>query len=148
MTRRTIREKNILFICVDNSSTSQIAEAIAKRLAPPQIRIYSASITPGGIHPHAAEIMREVDISISDQHPKGFESVPLNEIDLAITLGEGPEKYPNLPAGVRLQHWSIPDPQHASGGEAAMQAVYRYVRDEIDKKVAALFLDYWRNLAH
>lgn len=148
MTRRTIREKNILFICPENSSTGQMAEAIAKRLAPPKIRIYSAGIKPQEIDPHVTKVMQEVDINISGQHPKGLEAVPLNEIDLAITLGETPGNCPDLPAKVRLQHWSIPDPQRASGGEAGMQAVYRYVRDEIDKNVAALFLDYWRNLAH
>jgi protein-tyrosine-phosphatase len=147
MFRRNIRDRNILFLCEDNACLSQIAEAIAQRLLPPKIRVYSAGIRPREICPHVTKVMQEADINISDQHPKGLEAVPLDEIDLAITLGEGPEKYPNLPATVRLRHWSIPDPQRASGGEAAMQAVYRYVRDEIDKKVAALFLDYWRNIA-
>lgn len=70
--------------------------------------------------------------------------MPLAEIDLAISLGEKPATLPGLSSRARLCHWPIPNPERASGGESAMQAVYRLLRDEIDRKVAALFLDYWR----
>ena len=149
MPRRSIRERNILFLCMDNSCASQIAEAIAKYLAPPKTRIFSAGIAPiDVIHPLVAKVMKEVGINISGQNVKGLGAVPLEEIDLAVTLSEEiKEKCPALSPRVKLEHWSIPDPKRASGGEAAMQAVFRYVRDEIDKKVAALFLDHWRNVA-
>jgi arsenate reductase len=148
MARRNIREKNILFLCPDNSCNSQMAEAIAKRLAPPKTRVFSAGLTPGEIHPAVAKVMNEVEIDVSSQRPKGLDAVPLGEIDLIIALGDAKEKYASLPAKVRLEHWALPDPRGASGGEAATSAVFRSVRDEIDKKVAALFLDHWRNLTH
>ena len=148
MARRTIREKNILFLGPDNSCNSQIAEAIAKRLAPPKTRVFSAGLTPGEIHPAVAKVMSEVEIDVSSQRPKGIDAVPMEEIDLVIALGGAKEKYASLAAKVRLEHWALPDPGRAAETEGGAAAAFRYVRDEIDKKVAALFLDHWRNLTH
>ncbi len=147
MPRRKIRERNILFVCADNSCSSQIAEAIAKRLAPPKTQVFSAGITPQKMHPAVAQIMKEVNVDTAGQSSKGLEAVPINEIDLVVTLGQIREKFPVLPTKARLAHWAIPDLQRVTGGDAAMQAAMRYVRDELDKKVAALFLDHWRNFA-
>ena len=73
----------------------------------------------------------------------------MEDIDLIVALGEANEKWPKFPAKARVEHWPIPDPQRAAGKETSSgQMLFRYIRDEIDKKVAALFLDYWRNLAH
>jgi arsenate reductase len=147
MVRRTIREKSILFLCADNSCTSQMAEVIANRLAPPKTRIFSAGINPRAIDPTAIKVMQELGLEMLDQRSKSLEAVPLEEIDLVVAFGEAKDKCPPFPAKVRLELWSIPDPRRAGGGEAAIRAAFRYVRDEIDKKVAALFLDYWRNVA-
>ncbi len=147
MRRSTMCERNILFLCIDNSCSSQIAEAIAKRLAPPKTQVYSAGIFPSRIDPIIEKIMQEVGVDISNQYAKGIEEIPTNEIDLVVSLGLAKEKCPALPAKARLEQWPIPDLQRTRGGEAAMQAALRYVRDEIDKKVAALFLDHWRNVA-
>ncbi len=147
MPRRNIRERNILFLCADNSCSSQIAEAIAKRLAPPKTRVFSAGITPRKMHPAVAQVMKEVDVDTAGQSPKGLEAVPMGDIDLVVTLGEIKEKCPVFPMRARLANWAIPDLQRVTGGDAAMQAAIRYLRDELDKKVAALFLDHWRNVA-
>jgi arsenate reductase len=148
MLRRKIKERNILFLCEDNAAYSQMAEAIAKHLAPPQTRVFSAGITPGKIPPHVSSVLEEVGVKLLGQKPKSLKEVPLDEIDLVITLSpEMKEQRPPLKTKARLIHWAIPDAKRASGGEAAMSAVYRYLRDEIDSKVAALFLDYWRNSA-
>lgn len=148
MVRRNIREKNVLFLCQDNSCSSQMAEAIARHLAPPQTRIFSAGIIPRDIHPSVPEVMKEIQVEMTDQCPKGLESIPIDEMDLVVAIGEAKNKCPILPPTARVEHWPIPQPQPLTGEEKGMQVFLRYVRDEIDKKVAALFLDHWRNLAH
>ena len=45
-------------------------------------------------------------------------------------------------------HWAIPDARRITGSETPPRAVLRFMRDEIDKEVAALFLDHWRNVTH
>jgi protein-tyrosine-phosphatase len=42
--RRTIRDRNILFLDDDNACLSQMAEAVAKHLHPPKDRIFSAGV--------------------------------------------------------------------------------------------------------
>jgi len=147
MFHRNILERNILFLCQDNSSTSQMAEAVAKRLVPPKTRIFSAGLTPGTLHHAAVEVMQEVGIDISTQIPKGLEAIPMDEIDLVVSLGIAKDDCPLLPGKARLECWSFPSAQRFGEEKTAVRAALRYVRDEIDKKVAALFLDYWRNVA-
>jgi arsenate reductase len=91
--------------------------------------------------------MEEAGVDISTQTSKSLDSIPMNEIDLVVTLGTAQGKCPSLPKGIRLDHWSIPDLNYSQGGEAAVRTVLRCIRDEIDRKVAALFLDCWRNVA-
>lgn len=143
---RHIRQRTILFLCQDNATSSQMAEAIARRLAPPETKIFSAGVSPARIPPQVSAVLGEVGITITEQKPKGLADVPLEEIDLAITLSpEIRENCPALPRRTKILHWSLPDTKNARGGDAAMNAVFRYMRDEIDRKVAALFLDYWRS---
>jgi protein-tyrosine-phosphatase len=148
MLHRTIRERNILFLSEENSAYSEMAEAIANRLAPPQTRILSAAVSPGKIPPQVFSVLEEVGINLSDPKARSLKEIALDEIDLVITLSpQMKEKRPSLATKAKLVHWAIPDAQRASGGEAAMNAVYRSLRDEIDRNVAALFLDYWRSSA-
>jgi len=84
--RRAIRERNILFLCEDNACLSQIAEAMAKHLSPPKIRIFSAGVKPSAIPAHVYKVMQELGISLSGQSSKGMDQVPLNEIDLVVSF--------------------------------------------------------------
>jgi arsenate reductase len=124
-----------------------IAEAIAKRLAPPGTKVFSAGLFPCQIHPAVTRTLQEVGIDVSSHQPRGLDSVPLGEIDLVVTLGKLEGKKVVFPPKARIQHWPLSDPSRASGGEAAIREVFRSLRDEIDKRVAALFLDHWRNVA-
>lgn len=148
MPRRRIREKNILFLSMDQSCGGQMAEAIARQLAPPETRIFSAGTAPREIPPAAVEVMREIEVEMPAGAGKALDAVPIDEIDLVIALGEAGAKCPALPPRARLERWSIPDARRIGEAEAPVRAVFRYLRDEIDKKVAALFLDHWRNLTH
>ena len=146
--RRVIRERNILFLCDDNACLSQIAEAMAKRLSPPKIRIFSAGVKPATIPAQVHKVMQELGISLSGQSSKGMDQVPLNEIDLVVSFAEADKKCGALPAKAKVERWSVPNLAAAKEvGDAAALSTLRNDRDEIDKRVSALFLDYWRNMA-
>jgi arsenate reductase len=145
--RRAIRERNILFLCENNACLSQIAEAMAKRLSPPKIRIFSAAVKPSLIPAQVHKVMQELDISLSGQSSKGMDQVPLNEIDLVVSFEDADKKCGTLPAKVKIERWSVPNSSGTKSGDAATMSVLRKDRDEIDKRVSALFLDYWRNIA-
>lgn len=144
--RRAIRERNILFLCEDNAYLSQMAEAVAKHLGPPKTRIFSAGIKPQTIPPHVYHLMEELGISMSGQTPKKLSDVPLNEIDLVVSFGDADKKCGPLPAKTKVEHWPITEAEPSPADKLKLTR-HRQERDEIDKRVFALFLDHWRNVA-
>jgi protein-tyrosine-phosphatase len=148
MTRRRTLEKTILFLGIDQSCSGQMAEAIAKRLAPPDTTIFSAALVPREVPPAAVEVMMEVEVEMPTENAKGLDAVPMDHIDLVVALGEAQGSLPAIPATARLVHWPIPDARRVASSEAPLRSMFRFLRDEIDRDVAALFLDHWRNQAH
>jgi thioredoxin type arsenate reductase len=132
--------KEILFLCTANSCRSQMAEGFARKLARQNVRVYSAGTEPKTVHPLAIRVMREVGIDISKQKSKGLEAVPLDKIDLVVTLcGEAAESCPTLPLKAERFHWPLPDPARANGNEEVALKTFREVRDEIRRRVEKLF---------
>src|SRR5581483_9453495 len=125
--RRGHIDRNILFLCEDNARFSQIAEAAAKHLAPPR----------------TVQAMQELGISMSGQTSKGLSDVPIQDIDLVVSFGDAHKKA-ELPGRARVESWPLPA---ASSSDPESAAELRRERDEIDKRVFALFLDHWRNNA-
>ncbi len=76
-----------------------------------------------------------------------MDQVPLNEIDLVVSFDDADKKCGDLPAKAKVERWSVPNPAETKSGDAATLSNLRQDRDEIDKRVSALFLDYWRNIA-
>jgi len=145
--RRESIKRNILFLCEDNACLSQIAEASAKHLAPPRTRIFSAGIKPGIIPLHVVQAMQELGISMRGQSSKGLADVPMNEIDLVVSFDEAHKQCLNLPGRARIEEWKVPNsPVNSAASKPNLTAI-REDRDEIDKRVFALFLDHWRNVS-
>ncbi|MBI5342087.1 MAG: hypothetical protein HZB63_01975 [Deltaproteobacteria bacterium] len=51
--------RHILFLCLANSARSQMAEGIARSLAPEGIRVSSAGSAPSRVRPEAARVLNE-----------------------------------------------------------------------------------------
>ncbi|MGH7810410.1 MAG: arsenate reductase ArsC [Candidatus Binatia bacterium] len=144
--RRESIQRNILFLCDDNAYLSQIAEATARYLAPPRTRIFSAGIKPGVISLRVVEAMQELGISMRGQKTKSLDEVPMDEIDLVVSFGEAHKKCLNLPGRVKIEDWNFSSPAGSSAESDPPLDAIREDRDEIDKRVFALFLDHWRNV--
>jgi protein-tyrosine-phosphatase len=118
----------VVFVCVENSNRSQMAEAFGRMAG---LEAYSAGSKPSGVvNPTAIEAMRELGYDLSKHQSKGLNDLPPGEFDLAITMGCGDE-CPMLKAK-RREDWQIPDPKLMPPDE------FRKVRDEIAAKVKAL----------
>ncbi len=129
----------LLFLCTGNSCRSQMAEGFARALARPGTRIWSAGLAPTQVHPLAIRAMAEVGIDISGQRSKSLDGLPLDEIELVVTLcGDADERCPALPGSAARAHWPLPDPAAARGDAAEVFAVFRRVRDEIQERVRTL----------
>jgi len=143
--RRTKLEKNILFLCEDNACLSLMAESMAKHMSPPKIRVFSAGIRPGRIPPEVRRVLQEIGVEQSGSSTKSVDQVPSKDIDLVVSFGDASEQCSSLPSKAKVEKWLIPNPMRASGESSAVLSAYRHGRDEIDKRVAALFLDHWRH---
>ena len=128
----------VLFLCVHNSSRSQMAEGFARAMAPESTLVMSAGSEPRGVHAEAIAAMAEVGVDIRSQTSKSLAEVPWQQADLVVTLcNEGAEVCPQLATGVRRVHWLLPDPG-AEPPERQPEA-FREMRDEIRWRVASLW---------
>lgn len=129
--------KGLLFLCVANSARSQMAEAIARSLAPAGTQVWSAGSRPTALRPEALAVLREIGLDAGDQRAKPIAAVPARAVDTVITLCAEEECPAWLGPATRL-HWALPDPAAVAGSEAERLAVFRSVRDELRRRIAAL----------
>lgn len=129
----------ILFLCVANSSRSQMAEGLARQLLGSQVKVLSAGSRPTQINSYAIAAMAEIGIDISQQQAKSVDTIDSASIDLVITLC-AEEECPILPCRVKRLHWSIADPAAASPDLTAeeIQTRFRSVRDQIRMRIDVL----------
>ena len=123
--------KRVLFVCVENSNRSQMAEAFARLYARDKVEAYSAGSRPSRqINPKAIQAMQEVGYDLSEHVSKSLTEIPDVEYDFVATMGCGDE-CPVVRAK-RREDWNIPDPKNMSGEE------FRAVRGIIESKVKEL----------
>jgi arsenate reductase len=131
--------RRVLFLCIHNSARSQIAEGLARARAPRGVEVWSAGTEPSRVHPWAVKVMEEIGIDIRSQTSKRLDQVPWRDADTVVTLcGEADEACPAVGGDVRRLHWPLPDPSAAR--EADQPRVFRQVRDEIDRRLEALWI--------
>ena len=123
--------KKVLFVCVENSCRSQMAEGWARNLGKDVVLVYSAGSKPSGVvNPDAVKIMAESGIDISKRKSKGFNDLPVEEFDYVVTMG-CKDVCPFIAASQHID-WNIADPKGKD------MDFFRKVRDEIKVKVSQL----------
>lgn len=123
--------KTVLFVCVENSNRSQMAEAFARMHGHGKVEAASAGSRPSGrINPKAIAAMQERGYDLTAHTSKGLDAFNGRRVDVAVTMGCGDE-CPLVVAG-RRDDWRIPDPRDMSPEE------FRGVRDLIEQKVSDL----------
>lgn len=129
---------NILFMCVENSARSQIAEGLGKKMLGDRYWIESAGSNPTRVNPHAVNVMREIGIDISGHTSKSVDKLSpefIVGLDLIITLC-AEEVCPVIIAqDAKRLHWPIPNPAGKEGTEEQQLQVFRSTRDAIQKKL-------------
>ncbi|MCY2946389.1 MAG: arsenate reductase ArsC [Planctomycetota bacterium] len=124
----------VIFVCIENSNRSQMAQAFAQMIGGHRIEAHSSGSRPSGrINPKAIEAMGELGYDLSTHCSKGLDSFNGTQFDAAVTMGCGDE-CPLVMAKQRLD-WQIPDPREMNPSE------FRQVRDLIGTKVRELLLE-------
>ena len=123
--------KRVLFVCVENSNRSQMAEAFARIHGAGRVEALSAGSRPSGrVNPRAVEAMREVGYDLGAHSSKSLGGFDGREVDVAVTMGCG-DACP-LVRAARREEWNIPDPRDMPPER------FREVRDLIERKVKQL----------
>ena len=135
---QALQPRHILFLCVANSARSQMAEGIARSLAPRGVKVSSAGSSPASVHPQAIQALKEIGIDISCHRSKGLDSIDAGSVDAVITLC-AEEICPVFPGKAFRVHWGLPDPSAAIGTEESRLNAFRTVRDELRLRMKILF---------
>ena len=131
-----MREKTVLFVCVENAGRSQMAEGFFRKYAPKGYTAISAGTRPAAeINPLAVQAMKEAGIDISRQKSKVITDDMIRQSAKAVNMGcmdqsECPLLFLNNPVD-----WSIEDPK----GKPIEKV--RLIRDDIERRVKELVRD-------
>ena len=130
---------SLLFLCVENSARSQMAEGLARKLLGPSVRVQSAGSKPSTVNPYAIDVMREIGIDISGQTSKSVDTIDPATVDTVITLC-AEEVCPVFLGKVQRLHWPIEDAASADPSLTREQKLerFRMARDEIQARLEGL----------
>lgn len=130
--------RHVLFLCVANSARSQLAEGIARALAPASVKVSSAGSQPSKLNPLAVQALAEIGIDISGHWSKSVNDIPPEGVDTVITLC-AEEVCPVWLGKANRFHWGLPDPAHTGASETERLQAFRDVRDELRRRLSAVF---------
>ncbi len=123
--------KRVLFVCVENSNRSQMAEAFARLHGGDEVEAHSAGSRPSGrVNPKAIAAMAARGVDLEGHASKGLEAVAHLAFDAVVTMGCG-DACPHVRARIR-DDWALADPRDLDAAGVCA------VRDEIEQRVKAL----------
>lgn len=125
---------SVLFVCVENSNRSQMAEAFARTHGGDRVDAHSAGSKPSGrVNPRAVQFMAEKGYDLSSHTSKSLDAFNGRHITAAVTMGCG--DYCPLVLATRREDWNILDPKEMTDDG------FREVRDLIERKVMLLLAE-------
>jgi protein-tyrosine-phosphatase len=131
-----VKIPRVVFVCVENSNRSQMAEAFAHIHGAGRVEAYSAGSRPSGrVNPRAVQFMKEVGYDLTAHQSKALGDLPDGEFDVVVGMGCGDEGCPLIRAR-RHEEWGVPDPKEMPDEK------YREVRDLIERKVKELLASF------
>jgi protein-tyrosine-phosphatase len=124
--------RKILFVCIENSNRSQMAQAFATIHGGNNVEAFSAGSRPSGVvNPKAIEAMQELGYDLSKHESKSLDEVKEQApFDAVVTMGCG-DACPWMPAK-QFTDWQIPDPKNMEPTE------FNKVRNLIEANVKTL----------
>jgi arsenate reductase len=135
---RSLELRHYLFLCVANSVRSQMAEGIARSLAPPHVKVSSAGSAPSYVNPGVTGVLGEIGIDISGQRSKSVDEFIGSNVDAVVTLC-AEEDCPVFLGNALRVHWALPDPAFRPTERGDRFEPFRSLRDELVMRLGLLF---------
>jgi arsenate reductase len=130
-------KKIVYFLCTGNSCRSQIADGFLKVLGSDKYEVKSAGLEAHGLNPRAVQVMKEIEVDISNHTSDVIDPEVLKEADYIITLcGHANDNCPVVRNDkAERWHWGFDDPAKAMGTEQEIMEKFRDVRDSIQSQI-------------
>jgi len=126
----------VLFLCTQNSCRSQMAEGFLRQLAGDRFEAASAGSQATRVNPDAVRVMKEIGIDISAHRSKDVSGLLGQSFTYVVRVCDrAKETCPIFPGAFRYFDWGLDDPAAAKGTEEERLAIFRRVRDEIERQV-------------
>ena len=135
---RALAPRGVLFLCVANSARSQLAEGIARSLAPPGVTVWSAGSQPTRVRPEAIAALAEIGIDISGHRSKSVSEIPADRgrhRDHPVRR----RGVPGVPRQGAAPALGAAGPGGVGGSDADRADAFRRTRDELRRRLAAVF---------
>jgi len=127
-------KKRVLILCTGNSARSQMAEGLLAHYGADRFEVESAGTKPSQVRPEAISVMKELEIDISGHRSKHLDEFQGQHFDYVLTVCDNAkESCPFFPGDSKRFHMAFDDPATYQGTEEARLAVFRRVRDEIQR---------------
>jgi len=126
----------ILFVCVENTFRSVIAEALFNYYAPLGWRAESAGVKPAAeINPIAVQLLREIEINIHEKKPRLITPQLVTDASRLVTFG----CLDRCPIGAKekSEDWTIPGSVGRDGSLRPREELLA-IRGDIERRVLKL----------
>jgi arsenate reductase len=134
-----IEIQNVLFLCTNNSSRSQMAEGLLRSLYYDKYSSFSAGLNATSVHPLAIKVMDEIGINIKEQHSKDIEELKGMQFDYIVTVCDNVKEHcPFFPGKITI-HQNFNDPDLTNGSDEEKLNEFRKIRDEIKEWIIDFF---------
>jgi arsenate reductase (thioredoxin) len=135
-------EKRVLFLCVENSCRSLMAEAIFNADPPEGWRAISAGTSPGrDANPRTGPMLQELGVSLPAHPPQGLTPEMIDVARVRVSMGcLDDASCPARLGTLELRDWNLEDPAKLD------DAGFRRVRDRLaglvrDLRTELIFVD-------
>jgi arsenate reductase len=124
--------KRILFLCIGNSTLSQMAEVFLRRITFNRVEVFSAGVKPAPMHALTVRVMKELGIDMTKNRSKSVNEYYHDRFDYVITIDdEAREKSPTFQGSHTKIHKSLEDPADVKGSDSEKLEAFRTTRDQI-----------------
>jgi protein-tyrosine-phosphatase len=133
------QKPSVLFLCADNSTRSQLGEALLRHHGSDRFRCASAGLVPKPVHPLLEQVLRESGVTPGPLHAKGLHAFLRDPVRFAVILSTPDETHaPRIfPFAICTLRWEVPDPECDGATKDEALAALRRTRDDVDARLRA-----------
>ncbi|MGR9054091.1 MAG: arsenate reductase ArsC [Gammaproteobacteria bacterium] len=131
----------VLVLCTGNSCRSILGEALFNKLGEGRIEAYSAGSFPTGkVNLNALATLARHGFSTEGYASQSWDEFADKAIDIAITVCDNAagETCPVYLNDCIRAHWGLPDPAHATGSEAEVEAAFESTYAALERRIVKM----------